>query len=195
MTEENTNPEAEQGASQEGNPAPDLSLPDGNEGGEQGDPLDKITDPETLRHEAKKFRGIASRKDKDPEPKQDDIPAVDTSEFMTKKEFRLANERKAIQAVTSTDAEISANWEAIKPFYTPRRGKDTPEDIIEDIKDAVTLYRARTNAPASDPTKDLTTISVTGGTGAGKAPVAPATDGDHRFSTAKGPEAWYEQKS
>ena len=105
-----------------------------------GDPLDELQDIEVVRAEAKKYRSIAQRLEK--KPPAEAKPVVkpeDTSQFLTKADFFKSNERKAIREITA-DAEIKANWNEIIPFYTPRRGKETPEDIKEDILDAIRMH-------------------------------------------------------
>lgn len=189
MLEENFNPEAEPGSPQEGAEVGDLSLEDNTPASH--DPLDQITDTEQLRHEAKRFRGIANRKDKAPEPEPSDDEPEPTEEFMTKRDFYRVNEKKAIQNVTTENPEIKENWEAIKGFYTSRRGKDTPEEIAEDLKDAYILWKARNPGTPADPTMDMSTISVTTPSGTTPAPKAGNTDNDPRFNTASAPEKWY----
>lgn len=157
-----------------------------------GDPLDDIKD-ETARAEAKKNRAIARRLEKEPKV---ETPVVPATEFLTKADFFKSNERKAIREITA-DAEIKAVWNEIIPFYTPRRGKETPEDIKEDILDAITLYKARNpDAPLKDDSADqLTTTSVVktgGGTvekGTKKIPEPP------NFKLPSQPSGWYPKKS
>lgn len=158
-----------------------------------GDPLDEISDP-VARAEAKKWRAIARRKDEKPEVKAEVPPPP--SEFLTKADFFKSNERKAIREITA-DAEIKANWDAIIPFYTPRRGKETAEDIREDLQDAITLYRARNpiTPEKDDSVNQLTTTTVVK-TGGGpidtkatkKAPELP------NYNLPKQPSDWYAKK-
>lgn len=164
-----------------------------------GDPLDEMKDDvEALRAEAKKYRSIAQRLEKkEVKPSIDIKPEAkaDTSQFLTKQDFFKSNERKAIREITA-DAEIKANWNEIIPFYTPRRGKETPEDIKEDILDAITLYKARNpDAPAKDDSaNDLTTSPVvkTGGGTVGKTtPKAPVLS---NFKLPTQPSDWYPKK-
>lgn len=189
MLEETKSPEATLELSNPGTPAAPAP-----ETARATDPLDAITDPEALRHEAKKYRGIASRSSKD-EPgvtvveDDNDEPEPTQSDYMTKRDFYRVNEKKAIAAVTA-DPEIAANFDGIKAFYTPRRGKDTPEEIVEDIKDAYILWKARNPKAPANPSATLTTTSVPQPGGLGVTTAAPE-ESDPRFRTASSPSEWY----
>lgn len=155
------------------------------------DPLDDIQDP-VARAEAKKYRAIARRTAKVPEAKQPAAPAA--SEFLTKADFYKTNERVAIRAATA-DPEVKANWAEIAPFYTPRRGKETTEDIAEDIQDAITLYRARHPEVVTDDSKNLlteTAVIKTGGGPIGK--TTPKTPDLPGFKLPAQPSDWYGPK-
>ena len=157
-----------------------------------GDPLDAIQD-EVARAEAKKHRAIARRLEK-PEPKVE-TPAPTSSEFLTKADFFKSNERKAIREITA-DAEIKAVWNEIIPFYTPRRGKETAEDIKEDILDAITLYKTRNPEVITDDSKnELTTTPVvkTGGGTVDKTTPKPQDLPGIRLPTKT--KDWYPSKS
>lgn len=162
--------------------------------GQGGDPLDDIKDP-VARDEAKKYRAIARRNEKPDEKKPDEKPKGDapSSEFLTKADFHKANERKAILSVTA-DEEVKANWDKIIPFYTPRRGKETPEDISEDIKDAIIIFKARNPEVIKDDSAlELTgspVIKASGGTGKS----APKTQDPPNFHLPKPPSEWYGKK-
>ena len=180
-----------------GEGAEDLELepevtPEGTPMEPSGDPLDDIQD-ETARAEAKKARAIARRVEKKEETPKAQSP--DTSQFLTKTDFYKSNERKAIREITA-DAEIRAAWNEIIPFYTPRRGKETPEDIKEDILDAITLYKARNPVVEKDDSADqLTTTPVvkTGGGSVDKAPVKPKDPPNFKLPVP--PTEWYAKKS
>ncbi len=184
MLEETYNPEAELGVEEqegESDGAEEATLED------KGDPLDHISDLEALRNEAKKFRGIASRKGGAAPHKE---AATDTP-FLTKQDFFRANEKKAINEVRS-DAEIDANFDSIKSFYVSRRGKDTPEDIREDLRDAYILWKARQTPTKDDTASSLAALTVT--RPSGQAPISTvSTDSDTRFTTAARPETWYKK--
>ena len=158
-----------------------------------GDPLDAIQD-ETARAEAKKWRSIAQRKEKEPIVEKV-VPVAPSSEFLTKADFYKSNERKAIQQATA-DAEIKANWAEIIPFYTSRHGKDTPEDILEDIKDAITVYKSRLPAKVEDDSADALSVTpaVKAG-GGGSTKQEPKAKDPPNFKLPTQPENWYPKKS
>ncbi len=159
-----------------------------------GDPLDEISD-ESARAEAKKWRAIARRQEKKeatPEKKPEAAKPV-TSEFLTKADFYKSNERKAVREATA-DAEIKANWDKISPFYVSRRGKETAEDIAEDIQDAITLFKARNvKTEKDDSASILTTTSVvkTGGAPVGKTTTTTPTPPN--FKLPSQPGSWYKK--
>lgn len=180
------------------------------EGGTQdGDPLDSIQDVDELRAEAKKHRAIAQRhKDKPPvETKPvEETPKVEvpTGDYLKKSDFERANQKKAIlmatiinesdsEDVQSMKAELVENWEEIRQYYTPRKGKDTPEGILEDIKDAHTLYSSKKVVTEDKPdNSDLseTKVDVVGGTK--KAKTTKKNPLDDRIRSKSNPDEWYE---
>lgn len=161
-----------------------------------GDPLDDIKD-EAARAEAKKHRAIARRGEKremTPEKKPEQ-PVAPKEEFLTKSDFYKSNERKAIREATA-DAEVKANWNEIVPFYTPRRGKETPEDIMEDIRDAITIFNARNAKSTKDNGVDALTatpVAKTGGHAPGKQS-STATPPLQNFQLPTQPKDWYSKK-
>lgn len=177
--------------------------------GEGGDPLDDIQDPKA-RAEAKKNRAIVRRSEKEtkPEPKPEDAPKSE-QEFLTKSDYYRSNEKKAIRSATLEKGvvnekgevilapeEVKANWDKIVPFYTPRRGKETTEDISEDIRDAVILFTARNTVTEKDDSADqLKTNAVLksgGGPTQGKTP-KPTDPPNFKLPTK--PTEWYSKKS
>ena len=159
-----------------------------------GDPLDEITD-EVVRAEAKKHRAIARRLEKEVKPVVPPVVTPPASEFLTKADFFKSNERKAIREITA-DAEIKASWNEIIPFYTPRRGKETPEDILEDIKDAITLYKARNPEVVTDDSKNDLTVSPVVKTGGGNIDkTTPKLKDPPNFKLPTKPSEWYGKKS
>lgn len=159
------------------------------------DPLDDIQD-EVARAEAKKWRAIARREERaKAEPKPEVKPAMPTQEFVTKADFHKANERKAILEF-SKDPEIKAKWSDIVGYYTPRRGKETAEDIIEDIKDALTLYKARNPEQVSDDSALALSASTVVKSGGGSADTqAPKLKDPPNFKLPTRPHEWYPKKS
>lgn len=163
------------------------------------DPFDSIED-EGVRAEAKKFRAIARRKEKSvAQPKEEtpkeEKPETPKSEFLTKEDFFKSNEKKAIKEATA-DPEVKANWAKIVPFFASRRGRETPEDILEDIKDAITLYKARNPETEQkvDPAAPLkeTTAPVGAGGGVKKKEASPQTPPGYQPPST--PKTWYPPK-
>ena len=156
-----------------------------------GDPLDDIQDP-VARAEAKKWRAIARRTES---PEEKPVVTASTPEFLTKADFFKSNEKNAIREATA-DPEVKANWSDIVPFYTPRRGKETKEDILEDIKDAIILYKARNpDAPVKDDSVDQLTATPVVKSGGGVADkVAPKPNNPPNFKLPTPPSQWYEGK-
>lgn len=62
------------------------------------------------------------------------------SEFLSKKEFYKANEKKAINKFVEENPEVKNNWDNFVEHYPNKRGKQTVEDILADLDDAKTLY-------------------------------------------------------
>ncbi len=159
---------------------------------EGGDPLDKIEN-EVARAEAKKWRAIAKRIEKKEVTPATPVAEVKPAaqEFLTKADFYKVNERTAIKEVTK-DPEVKANWSAIVPFFVSRRGKETSEDIMEDIQDAITIFNARNVKTAKDDSaRDLTTTPVVkSGGGTNKAP----TPAPSNFKLPAQPNTWYAKK-
>lgn len=173
--------------------------------GTKSDPLDEIQDMDELRREAKKHRAIAQRHKKKEVPKE--VPketpkeSKETSkEYLKKSDFELANQKKAIRLATvasdsdsdeikTAKADILENWNEVRQFYTPRRGKDTPEDIFEDIKDAYTVFNTRRVKTEKKPdTSELTTTKVAP---TGNSPVKTQKKDPPNFHIPKKPDEWY----
>ncbi len=162
-----------------------------------GDPLDDIQDS-AARDLAKKHRAIARRQEKKeitPEVKPEVKPvATVQGEFLTKADFYKSNERKAVREATA-DAEVKANWSEIVKFYSPRHGKETAEDIKEDIQDAITLFNSRNAKTTKDESANvLTTNTVvkTGGGPIGKSTASTPTPPN--FKLPAQPSDWYGKK-
>jgi len=160
------------------------------------DPLDDIKD-EVARAEAKKARAIVRRavkKDAPPKPKLAE-PVKPTEEPLTKADFHKINERAAIKQVTS-DPEIKAIWNEIAPLYYSRRGKESAADIIEDINDAITLYKARNPEIIVDDSKnELTATPVVKTAGGPAEKTAPKKELNlPGFSLPAQPSDWYGKK-
>lgn len=173
--------------------------------GTDADPLDEIQDVDTLRAEAKKFRAISSRhkETKVPVEKKEEpvVVAKPDDGFLKKSDFELANQKKAIKAVTTVSeqdseeqkklkSDVLENWDAIRQFYTPRRGKDTPEDVQEDIMDAYVLFNARRKPKEAKPdVSGLTEHAAMGGSG--EAPKVGTSKKTLDVKLGKKPNEWY----
>jgi len=172
--------------------------------GEDGDYLDKITDTEELRKEAKKLRSQKARaKIKEETPKPEAPKEEPKGEFITRKEFVKLNQKQAIDRVTNAKdsdsdtlkalkQDIADNWDEVKGNYVARRGEDSVEDIYEDLVDAYNVFRGRTpKEDGSNPALELQKESRAKGTGGDK----PTEKRDIKIlRTAKGPEDWYGAK-
>jgi hypothetical protein len=201
-----------------GDDALELEGQGGHEGGDddfQGeDPFDKIED-ETVRAEAKKFRSIANRKSKQPKvekkpeevtpPKAPEMVPTPGSEFLTKKDFQLSNQKTAISRITTATEfdsdsvkdfknDLAENWDEVIKNYTPRRGKDSPESIMEDIKDAYVLFSARKTQKETKPdTTELSSTTVLPAGQTGKvSKTAPKDPPGFKIPTP--PTDWYPKK-
>ena len=170
-----------------------------------GDPLDKL-ERDALLAEAKKFRAIYKRHkpEKKPEAKPEEKPIeekkVEKTDFLKKSDFELANQKKAIRmatAVSEQDTEevksfktdLLENWDKARQFYTPRRGKDTAEDILEDIKDAYTVFNTR--RPKTEVKPDISDLTSTKTSPTGNAPASKPQKNPLNITTAKKPNEWY----
>jgi hypothetical protein len=171
--------------------APTTSTEDETELG--GDPLDEISDV-AARELAKKHRAIARRLEKKaPEEKPEMVKPAPSQEYLTKADYYKSNERKAIKEATA-DPEVKANWAEIIPFYTPRRGKETAEDIREDINDAITLYNARnTTVSKDDSANQLKTTPVVKTGGGTTVATAQKTPNPPNFKLPTQPKDWYKK--
>ena len=146
----------------------------------QSDPLDEVEDIEELRGKAKGYRSAAQKAKKPPEPKEEEADEAPESGFLTKKDFYKANEKKAIHALTRVEdsdsdevkadkAYITENWDQIRTFYSARKGKETTEDIQDDLGDAVMLFKSK-NPPKEDDGSSELSETTGGGGGSKKAP-------------------------
>ena len=82
------------------------------------------------------------------------------------------------------------NWDKARQFYTPRRGKDTPEDIFEDIKDAYAVFNTR--RPKVEVKPDITDLTTTKANPTGNAPASKNPKKEPPgFNIPKKPNEWY----
>lgn len=149
-------------------------------------------DTEDVLAYAKERRAIKNRhakKDKGLETSQpskaDDGDAV--------KRFEKANERRAIRTIESSEdeslVEINENWDEIVANYIPRRGKDTEEDILDDIMDAHAIWK-RKQTVTIDTKEAESEISQTHGT-KGKSPLSQPVKKEKIIKPAKKMGDWY----
>lgn len=171
------------------------------------DPLDKIEDIDSLRSEAKKFRAIASRKKEKKEPEKEP-QKEEKGDFLKKSDFELVNQKKAVKMATiasDTDSEeiktkkadILENFDEIKQYYTPRRGKTTPEDVLEDIEDAYAVFNLRRPKKTENIEGDIKTLTETKvSTGTATAPIQQKSTIKEPpgFNLPKQPQDWYPKK-
>lgn len=160
---------------------------------ENKDKLETITDRTELLAEVKKIRSISQRhKVQEPKPAAPSVEPA-TPGVLTKADFEKSNEKRAIRQAQA-DADVKAHWAEIAPLYVNRRGRDTAEDIHDDIKDAILLFKARQGTPIvpNDTAASLATTSVDHGTGTGApAPKTPEVKNPPNFKPATGPKNWY----
>lgn len=200
MDLENPNPDQQEQELELEGDKPDAPKAEG-EDPQGGDPLDKLQG-DALLAEAKKYRAIAKRhkpEAKNPEVEKP-IEKVETN-FLKKSDFELANQKKAIRMATIVSeqdteeaktfkTDLLENWDKARQFYTPRRGKDTPEDILEDIKDAYAVFNTRREKKEVKPDVSDLTTTKTNPTGNAPSPKSPKKEPPN-FNLPKKPTEWY----
>ena len=175
------------------------------------DPLDG-DNIEEVRKEGKKFRAIANRKPKAEEaPKEapkEEKPKE--GEYLKKSDFELENQKTAIKLATTsleTDsdevkaqkANVLENWDDIRKNYTPRRGKSTSENILEDIKDATAIFNNR-RPPVEEAeegevaVEEITKTEAKAPAGNPPKPKAPKAKNPPNFKLPSQPDDWYSDK-
>lgn len=163
------------------------------------DPLDVIADPEELRREAKKYRGIASRK----QPEAIEKP-VNDSPYITREEIYENNRKQALDELSNISEndpladikrEIDENWADIISYYTPRNGQKTADDILEDIYDAHLVWKRRVgNTSTDDSARNLQATVVTQPVGGVKSDTKKTNSFDERFKKGTPTSEWYKKK-
>lgn len=150
------------------------------------DPFDSMT-PEEIRAEAKKLRAITNRHKDKKESSQDDV--------VKKSDFERANESKARRLLEKSDdqvaKEILANWEDLASIYgkVATRGKNSEEDIVEDLRDAHAVWQR--HQPAEDNSKKAESdIAALTGTGGSAPKPAPEKKGGI-IKKQEGIDSWY----
>jgi hypothetical protein len=129
-------------------------LPEGETEGEAQEEETPDEDVDSLKEQLRKAQeerdnykqGLlaAKKKQKFREPEAPAPVTLPSEEgFVSKKDFFKQNEKKGISKAIASHPEIGENWEEIIQHYAGRRGKYTPDDVIEDIEDAFILWKAR----------------------------------------------------
>lgn len=168
----------------------------------KSDPFDAIEDP-VLRDEAKKYRGIANRKQSKEHTAQP--TQAPQSEYITREEIYADNRNKVIQSfenVADDDPqadykrEVDENFQDIMTFYIARNGQGSTEAIHKDIRAAYLIWKDETGGRADDSARDLQKTTIGQSTGGQQRPTKPATDvsDDPRFGKPKSPDKWYSKK-
>lgn len=196
------------------NPTAGAGADDTQAGGTDDDEVVTIKKSELLAIEKvkadnenyKKALGVGGdKKPKDAKKPEDQTTVVDTSKFVTKDDQYKANQKSAIKLATTVtkddDAEtakikkdLDENWDAVKAFYTARRGKSTPEDIVEDLFDAHAVWLRNSkgkNSGSKDATADLATDKGTGG----KSPTGTTPARSRVIPKNTNPTDWYKKTS
>ena len=118
---------------------------------------------EKLKEERDNYKqGLLKAKGKD-KPK---VVSKKDDKFVTQSEFYKANEKSAIETATVfTDSdteqekelktELNEHWSDIMKFFSGRSGKQTPVQIVEDIKDAHAAWKRRQTKPADKENKQV----------------------------------------
>lgn len=118
---------------------------------------DKVNKERNDFEEGLKIANKKGKKDtKTIEPNNDNA-----SEFVTKKDLYKTNEKAAIKSATTISkddsdevkaikADLDSHWDEIKGFYTGQSGKESPEDIVEDLMDAHAVWLRRNKGKKND---------------------------------------------
>ncbi len=153
------------------------------------DPLDDITDPNTLRGEAKKFRSIAQRKDK---PEETKVETPVPTGALTHNDLVRINTKTAKGLV---DAPVSEHWNELVEYLPPKyRNAETPDEIAKGMKVAYSAWQQDNPEAPANPGADLTTTPAVKRTSA-----KPAVSGE-RTTQPILPKSttmtdWYPKKS
>ncbi len=99
-----------------------------------------------------KLKGFKKPATSQPEKKQQPASGGDDAP-VTRGDLNKVNEKKAI-AEACKDDTTDKNWDDIVKFYTPRRGKESPEAILADIEDAKTLWEKNSKSKSTENAED-----------------------------------------
>lgn len=185
---------------------------EGDAGGADGDEevTVKKSEIERLKNDNtnyKKALGIGEFKKPKEEKKVETstTAGVDTSKFVTKDDQYKANQKIAIKIATTVtkddDAEtakikkdLDENWEEVKAFYTGRRGKDSADDIVEDLYDAHAVWSRNKKTSKSGGKEATANLATDKGTG-GKSPSNTSAARSRIIPKNTNPADWYSKKS
>jgi len=125
----------------------------------------------------------------------EDAKGEDLDSPMTKKEFYKAREKEAIQKATE-DSKIDNNFDEIMEYYTPRRGKDTVENIVSDIKDAKYLWNKYKGGSSSEDKEASSKLSTESKKPSGRSSGQGKEKRQKRILPKNSsPEEWYGKKN
>lgn len=121
----------------------------GNGNSNDGDDEVVVTKKELDKLKADKENyknGLLSIKDKYKSYKKNSKPAPTAtptdplSKPLTMNDLHKLNEDKAVEKVQNADSIVKEHWKEISKYYRPVHGKNTPEAIEKDIKQAKLLF-------------------------------------------------------
>lgn len=139
------------------------------------------------------------------EPGASQASTTDESKFVTKDEVYKKNQKAAIKIATTVDKnddsetakikkDLDDHWDDIKAFYTPRKGKDSAEDIVEDLYDAHAVWARKNSGKGADGKSARADIGADRGTG-GSSPARGAAPRKSILPKNVAPKDWYPKKS
>ena len=98
--------------------------------------------------------------------------------------------------VKAQKADVLANWDEIRKNYTPRRGKSTSENILEDIRDATAVFNNR-RPPVEEAeegevaVEEITKTEAKAPVGTPPKPKKPKAKQPPNFKLPTKPDEWY----
>ena len=194
---------------EEGNPKLDA---DGNPIKKEPEKVTLTKDEhDKLIKERDDYRARAIAKDaKKPEIKKPD--SKDEGEFLTKADFHKHNQDVAIkmaegetkveadsfgmtaEELAEVQADIKANFEEVKKFYSPKSGKATSEDIFNDLLDAHAAWRRRNpKKPADADAKARAELTKQRGNKGGSPDPKDQVQRPKVFKSKVPPSEWYKK--
>lgn len=118
----------------------------------------------------------------------------DDSEYVTKRDLQKKEEKNAIAVAITEIPELDENWDEIVEFYYPKRGKDEAENIVEDLRDAVEIWKFRKGAKPKADTESKKVIakaSADNSISKGKEKSAPVKSEGKIIKPTVPMERWY----